>query len=105
MRDLSKGNVRKLKTPNKNNYYCRNVIKAKHRGKKKKKIETIYSITQAGYQGWLADGNKGTFEDFLEDQAKVSNKEYLIKTILAELKQMNIGELKDILEGIYDRNF
>ncbi len=88
------------------NNYCKNVIKAKHRGKKKRiKIETIYSITQAGYQGWLADGNRGSFENFLEAQAKVSDKQYLIEKILAELKGMNITELKEILDVIYDRNF
>ena len=63
-----------MKIPSKNNY-CKNVIRAKHRGKKEKTIDTIYSITQAGYQGWLADGNKGTLEDFLEAQEKVSDKE------------------------------
>lgn len=94
-----------MKIANKNNY-CKNVIRAKHRGKKKRiKIETIYSITQAGYQGWLADGNKGAFEDFLEDQAKISDKQHLIEKIVAELKQMKITELKELLEIIYARNF
>jgi len=68
-------------------------------------MDTSYSITEPGYQGWLADGNKGSFEDFLEAQAKVSDKEYLIETILAELKEMNITELKEILEMIYDGRF
>ena len=93
-----------MKMPSKNNY-CQNVIKAKHRGKKKKKPETMYSLTQAGYQGWLADGNRGTFENFLEAQAKVSDKQYLIEKILAELKGMNILELKELLDVIYDSNF
>lgn len=68
-------------------------------------METMYSTTQAGYQGWLADGNEGTFEDFLEEQAKVSDKQHLIKTILAELKEMNITELKEILGNIRNSNF
>lgn len=96
--------MRKLKTTSKNNY-CQNVIRAKHRGKKKKTIDTIYSMTEPGYQGWLADGNRGSFENFLEAQVKVSDKEYLIETILAELKDMNIMELKEILEMIYDARF
>lgn len=87
------------------NNYCTNVIKAKHRAKKQKKIETMYSITQAGYQGWLADGNKGSFENFLEAQAKVSDKQYLIEKIVAELQKMSITNLKEILDVIYDRNF
>lgn len=87
------------------NNYCTNVIKAKHRAKKQRKIETMYSMTEAGYQGWLADGNKGSFENFLEAQAKVSDKQYLIEKILAELKQMSITNLKEILDVIYDRNF
>lgn len=87
------------------NNYCTNVIKAKHRAKKQKKIETMYSITEPGYQAWLADGNKGSFENFLEAQAKVSDKQYLIELILAELKKMSITDLKQILDVIYDRNF
>lgn len=93
-----------MKTRSKNNY-CTNVIKAKHRTKKQRKMETIYSITQAGYQGWLADGNNGSFENFLEAQAKVSDKQYLIEKILAELKRMSITDLKEILEMIYDGRF
>ncbi len=94
-----------MKTRSKNNY-CKNVIKAKHQDKKKRiKIETIYSITQAGYQGWLADGNKGSFENFLEAQAKISDKQHLIEKIVAALKQMSISELKELLDVIYDRNF
>ncbi len=72
---------------------------------RRKKEELMYSISEPGYQGWLADGNKGTFENFLEAQAKVSDKEYLIETILVELEKINITELKEILEMIYDARF
>jgi len=54
---------------------------------------------------WLEDGNEGTYEDFLQDQAKVSDKEHLIKKIEAELYEMSLKELKEILEMIRDRNF
>ena len=93
-----------MKITSKKNY-CQNVIRAKHRGKKEKRIDLIYSMTEPGYQGWLADGNKGSFENFLEAQAKVSDKKYLIEKIVAELKEMNITELKELLDVIYDRNF
>ena len=93
-----------MKITSKNNY-CQTVIRAKYRGKKQKKIDTMYSTTQAGYQGWLADRNKGSFEDFLGTQAKVSDKKYLIEKIVAGLKDMSISELKELLDSIYDRNF
>ena len=68
-------------------------------------MDVSYSMTQAGYQAWLEDGNNGSFGDFLQDQARVSNKEYLIETILGELKKMSLEELKELLEAIRDRNF
>ena len=68
-------------------------------------MDVIYSMTEPGYRAWLDDGNKGTFEDFLQDQTKVSNREYLIETILGELKKMSLEELKELLEAIRDRNF
>ena len=68
-------------------------------------MDVTYSMTQAGYRAWFEDGNQGTFEDFLQDQAKVSNKEHIIETIVGELEQMSLEELKEILEIIRDRNF
>jgi len=64
-----------------------------------------YSKTEPGYRAWLDDGNEGTFEDFLQAQAKVSDREYLIEKIVAELNQMSLEELKELLEVIYNKNF
>lgn len=64
-----------------------------------------YSTTEAGYEAWLYDGHKGTFEDFLEAQVKVSNKQHLIGQINEELEDMTPEELKELLEAIYDRRF
>lgn len=69
------------------------------------KMDISYSMTEPGYRAWLEDGNKGSFEDFLQDQVRMSNKEWLIEKILAELNRMNLEELKQLLEAIYDRNF
>ena len=68
-------------------------------------MDVTYSLTQPGYRAWLDDGNEGSFEDFLQDQAKVNDKEYLIEKIEAELYEMSLEELKEILEVIRDRNF
>lgn len=62
-------------------------------------------MTEPGYRAWLDDGNEGTFEDFLQDQAKLSNKEHLIETIVGELEEMSLEELRELLEAIRDRNF
>ena len=69
------------------------------------KMDISYSMTQPGYRAWLEDGNEGTFENFLQDQAKVSNKEHLIETIVGELEEMSLEELRELLEAIRDRNF
>ena len=42
---------------------------------------------------------------FLQAQAKVSDKEYLIEKIVAELNEMSLEELKELLEAIYNKNF
>ena len=68
-------------------------------------MDVSYSMTEPGYRAWLEDGNEGTFEDFLQDQAKVSNKEHLIETIVGELEEMSLEELRELLEAIRDRNF
>jgi len=68
-------------------------------------MDIAYSMTQPGYRAWLEDGNEGTFEDFLQHQAKVSNKEWLIEQITAELNEMSLEELRELLEAIRDRNF
>ena len=68
-------------------------------------METMYSTTQAGYQAWLADGNVGTFENFLEAQVKVTDKQHLIEKIVTELKEMSLSDLKEILGNIRNRNF
>ena len=62
-------------------------------------------MTEPGYLAWLDDGNEGTFEDFLQDQAKLSNKEHLIETIVGKLEEMSLEELRELLEAIRDRNF
>jgi len=69
------------------------------------KMDITYSMTQPGYRAWLEDGNEGTFEDFLQDQAKVSDKEHIIQTIVGELEEMSLEELRELLEAIRDRNF
>ena len=68
------------------------------------KMDVIYSKTQAGYRAWLEDGNEGTYEDFLQGQAKVSDKKHLIEKIEAELNEI-LEEVKDLLEAIYNKNF
>lgn len=68
-------------------------------------MEVSYSMTEPGYRAWLDDGNEGTFEDFLQDQAKLGNKEHLIETIVGELEEMSLEELRELLEAIRDRNF
>jgi len=68
-------------------------------------MDVSYSMTEPGYRAWLDDGNEGTFEDFLQDQAKLSNKEHLIETIVGELEEMSLEELRELLEAIRDRNF
>ena len=68
-------------------------------------MDITYSMTQPGYRAWLEDGNEGTFEDFLQDQAKVSDKEHIIQTIVGELEEMSLEELRELLEAIRDRNF
>ena len=68
-------------------------------------MDISYSMTEPGYRAWLDDGNEGTFEDFLQDQAKLSNKEHLIETIVGELEEMSLEELRELLEAIRDRNF
>ncbi len=68
-------------------------------------MDVSYSMTEPGYRAWLEDGNEGTFEDFLQDQAKLSNKEHLIETIVGELEEMSLEELRELLEAIRDRNF
>lgn len=89
------------------NNYSTNIIRAR-RGRKKSipKATTFnYSVSDAGYQAWLADGHKGSFEAFLESQARIHNKEYIIEQILAELSEMSVTELGRILENLRDRNF
>ena len=68
-------------------------------------MNIAYSVTEPGYRAWLEDGNQGSFEDFLQDQARMSNKEWLIEKILAELNRMSLEELKELLEAIRGRNF
>lgn len=89
------------------NNYSMNVIRAR-RGRKKSisKATTFnYSVSDAGYQAWLADGHQGSFEAFLESQARINNKEYIIQQIFAELSEMSVTELGRILENLRDRNF
>ena len=68
-------------------------------------MDVSYGMTEPGYRAWLDDGNEGTFDDFLQDQAKLSNKEHLIETIVGELEEMSLEELRELLEAIRDRNF
>ena len=88
------------------NNYCMNVIRAKHQTRKKSIPESIaYSISEAGYRAWLADGHSGSFEAFLESQSRIAEKEYIIQQILTELLDMSMTELTGILENLRDRNF
>ena len=57
-------------------------------------MDVSYSMTEPGYRAWLDDGNEGTFEDFLQDQAKLSNKEHLIETIVGEFRRDEPGGAK-----------
>ena len=68
-------------------------------------MDIAYSPTQPGYDAWLADGNEGSFEDFLQDCASVSNKEHILEEIVKELEDMDMKELRELLEVIRDRNF
>ena len=68
-------------------------------------MNVSYSMTEPGYRAWLDDGNEGTFENFLQDQAKINNKQCIIQEILAELEEMNLEELRELLEAKRDRNF
>ena len=68
-------------------------------------MDISYSTTDPGYRAWLDDGNEGSFEDFLQDQAKVSDREHLIEKIVAELNEMSLEELRELLEAIYNKNF
>ena len=68
-------------------------------------MNVSYSMTEPGYRAWLDDGNEGTFENFLQDQAKINNKQCIIQEILAELEEMSLEELRELLEAKRDRNF
>lgn len=70
-----------------------------------KKIDIAYSITGSGYEAWLTDGNKGSFEKFLEAQARINDREYILEEIFRELKDMTLTELKGLLEMLRDRGF
>ena len=72
---------------------------------KKGDKDILYSMSGPGYEAWLADGHKGTFEDFLESQSLVSDKEWMIEKILAELLEMSLAELKKVFELIRDKKF
>ena len=60
---------------------------------------------EPGCRAWVDDGNEGTFENFLQDQAKINNKQCIIQEILAELEEMSLEELRELLEAKRDRNF
>lgn len=67
--------------------------------------EVAYSPTKAGYEGWLYDNHVGTFEEFLEDMAKLTQKERLTKAILYELEDLTPDEIRRVLEMIRGREF
>ena len=58
-----------------------------------------YSPTYAGYQAWLADGNTGTYNEFIELWAGASREE-IIADIVELLGQLNTRELREVLEFI-----
>ena len=68
-------------------------------------MNVSYSMTEPGCRAWVDDGNEGTFENFLQDQAKINNKQCIIQEILAELEEMSLEELRELLEAKRDRNF
>ena len=61
--------------------------------------EYRYSPTYSGYQAWLADGNTGTYNEFIELWAGASREE-IIADIVELLGQLNTRELREVLEFI-----
>lgn len=73
---------------------------------KTKKLDNAnYSISEPGYQAWLSDGNKGEFDAFLEAQEKISNRQYILGQIMAQLQEMTFEELEELLGIIQDKTF
>jgi len=58
-----------------------------------------YSPTYSGYQAWLADGNTGTFDQFMELWAGAQREE-IIADIVELLSQLDTKELMEVLEFI-----
>jgi len=63
-----------------------------------------YSPTYSGYQAWLADGNTGTYDEFIELWAGASREE-IIADIMEHLQQLNTKELREVLEFIESNYF
>jgi len=61
--------------------------------------EYRYSPTYSGYQAWLADGNTGTFDQFMELWAGAQREE-IIADIVELLGQLDTKELMEVLEFI-----
>lgn len=62
-----------------------------------------YSPTRSGYEAWLWNGNKGTFEDFLELWGKATREDLIadIYELIQELSSEQIREVFDYIETNY----
>mgnify|MGYP000595480244 CR=1 FL=1 len=63
-----------------------------------------YSPTPSGYRAWLADGNTGTYDEFMELWAGAQRGE-IIADIVEHLQQLNTRELMEVLEFIKSNYF
>lgn len=66
--------------------------------------EHDYSPTIAGYEAWLADGNKGEFTDFIS-RIVTKGRRQLLAEIGYEIGNLNAEELQRVLDFIVNREF
>jgi len=62
-----------------------------------------YSPTRAGYEGWLYNGNTGSYNEFLEIWSEEGKKEILsdIYELLQQLNTEQLREIVDLIESQY----
>lgn len=62
-----------------------------------------YSRTPAGFEAWKADGNKGTYDDFIRADRKRASIMMQIDQLLGKLSDAELKNVFDFLTSKYFR--
>ena len=62
-----------------------------------------YSPTRAGYEGWLYNGNTGSYDEFMELWSEEGKKDIIsdIYELLQQLSAKQLTEVRDLIENTY----